>query len=189
MSVRIPRCSGDDNSMLVTLRDMEIRAYPCFFFPMPLPLGLAVAALEADAGAPFPVLEVSDSFGFIWMIFLDRPGGGGRYKSSRPRAAWDAVRFFDIVFGVGKGSAGDDCTDDLGWVFRRSVWVLVTLSRSYTGDGRSKVRSCWDGRTSSLPTKSADAAGVGGRVGAGILEAFGMIFSNVRRDSRSRRCW
>lgn len=164
----------------------------CFFF-VAASLDVEAAALAPAPEAVFveeePVPEsegaaAADSVcsswfegrGFIWMIFRERVGGGGSAKGSFEEAFWveEEARRRDLTASaacIGKpdlagGMGCVDFGDTLG-----SVGEVLDESWTRAGGGSSKA-SCRAARswTPSLPAMSVEEAGVGGRVGRGMVK-------------------
>lgn len=148
-------------------------------------LGLDVEAFRcgdcfvASAVDGVDALRLEDGvvLGFIWMIFLDRVGGGGRLNSSSAvvddavLAVAAAVRFVparaaELTLFLRSGEAGDmgDCdTNDPLRLFAAPLSAATGLNAA-----GGKANECSDmasmaWKEDSLTINSPDAAGVGGR--------------------------
>lgn len=90
-----------------------------------------------------PDSSTSFSFGFIWIIFRERVGGGGREKSAAvpvDESCWMGVAFF---------------------------WLSTAL---IAGGGRRRDKPRGESWDPLFPTMSVEGAGVGGGLARGISE-------------------
>lgn len=141
------------------------------------------AAAEEEAEEALSSAGRGRDGGFIWMIFRERVGGGGRANSSltavvkRAADGLDRVRArFALAFALALPARGGD----MG-------------ASTMAGGGRVKEGSRGDEARSSLPGRSVEETGVGGNVGRGISSvSFSLPLSLSRRlfvvsSSRRRR--
>lgn len=156
---------------LAILRPATLVEDGCFFFagdafPAPLFLGPSAAGVSACSSGC--------ALGFIWMIFRDRVGGGGKAKESLLGvcATEDRRRILTTSLGGRTGDLGDD-----GW-YEEPVESLVEAVEgrdspppATAGGGSSKDIWREENCEPSLPLISVEEAGVGRCSTRGILAA------------------
>lgn len=156
------------------------------FRPVLFPLAVGVGVGVGSAAAGFLSSCCCWVRGFIWMIFLDRVGGGGSANEafSLLAAADDRLRAFTASLGcIGYGAFGDAWDTGDSGVFllvpracccsepaaAAAAWFASCMAAGGSSKAICRDESCF---VPSFPRMSVDEAGVGGSAARGMFVRF-----------------
>lgn len=160
---------------LAILRPATLVAEGCFF----LAGAFVVAVLELSANGSG--CSSGCSLGFIWMIFRERVGGGGRAKESFCGGFWameERRRILTISLAGRAGEMGEtgryeeeEEEEEVEAEVEKSLMEELEGREPAATAGGGSSKDIWRGRKlePSWPLISVEEAGVGGGSGRGML--------------------